>query len=560
MTVERTPFLHSLSVRLLIPLFLAVGVVLTLHAVFSFRSTTDHFLRFVEADIERYSELIKRATRDGMLLNSKDEVQSTIYRLAEGPELASIRVYDLEGTIVMSAQRAEIGQQVKKDSEACQSCHCVGESRSSTALIRRNLVRVANGQEVLRHLSVIKNEHSCATASCHAHPKRQTALGVLEVEMSMIPLEESIGTAKRQFLWTTLILILIVGVVAALFVKRLVHRPIIQLTEGTRRIAGGDLDTRIVPQGRHELARLAEAFNNMAADLSAARREITEWSQQLEKKVVAKTEELSRAQRQVLHMEKMASLGKLSATVAHEINNPISGILTYARLVRRELAEQPLDKDIREEWSKYLRIIEDECRRCGGIVQNLLLFSRPTRVALDSVDVNDVVNRSLVLVRHHLEMGGVTVHCELLNGQSTITANAEELHQALVALFVNAAEAMSGLGRNERELSVRLHGLADHIQIDVADTGPGIPPEVLPHIFEPFFSTKEDQKGVGLGLAVVYGIVERHGGQVHVTSQVGQGTVFEIRLPRNPKVSEETAPKDADTGPLLAPRGDRKSK
>ncbi len=146
------------------------------------------------------------------------------------------------------------------------------------------------------------------------------------------------------------------GVVAAVFIRRLVHRPVMQLYEGTLRIAGGDLTTRVEPHGRHELAQLAVAFNQMAADLSAARQEVTDWSQKLEDKVIEKTEELSRAQRQVLHMEKMSSLGKLSATVAHELNNPISGMLTYARLVRRELAEQPIEEDVRAELTRYLSL------------------------------------------------------------------------------------------------------------------------------------------------------------------------------------------------------------
>ena len=166
---------------------------------------------------------------------------------------------------------------------------------------------------------------------------------------------------------------------AAVVIRRVVQRPVSQLYEGTRRIADGDLDTRIEVRGRHELARLAEAFNRMAGDLRTARRELTEWSQKLEDKVVEKTEELSRAQRQVLHMEKMASLGKLSATVAHELNNPLTGVLTYARLVRRELGDQPIAAEMRDELTQYLSLIEKECNRCGAIVQNLLLFARPHR-------------------------------------------------------------------------------------------------------------------------------------------------------------------------------------
>jgi two-component system NtrC family sensor kinase len=409
------------------------------------------------------------------------------------------------------------------------------------------LARFGEGPEVLRHLSVIENEPTCSTALCHAHPADQRVLGVLDLEMSMAPLEAAIRTAQKQFLWTTLILILIVGLVVAVFIRRVVQRPVLRLFEGTRRIADGDLDTRIEVGGRHELARLAEAFNQMAGDLGAARREITEWSQKLEEKVVEKTEELGRAQRQVLHMEKMASLGKLSATVAHELNNPISGVLAYARLVRREIEEQPMAADVREELTRYLKLVEKECSRCGAIVQNLLVFARRTGAEMAPIDLNEVVERSLMLVRHHLEISGVQLHSELLSGDSRIVADAGQLQQALVALLVNGVEAMKGIEGVEGKLTMRLHGGDDEVQIDVGDTGVGIPPEVLPQIFEPFFSTKETH-GVGLGLAVVYGIVQRHGGRIEVESKVGQGTVFHLRLPRDVRVKKEEAPAASSSG------------
>jgi two-component system NtrC family sensor kinase len=474
-----------------------------------------------------------RATHDGMLLNRKAEVQATIDRLAAGPEIAAIRVYDKKGTIMMSAQRQEVGRQIGLASVTCNSCHLRGRTKGASVLERKSLERVGDDLEVLRHLSVIQNEPSCSTAACHAHPADQRVLGVLDLEMSMAPLEAAIRTAQKQFLWATLILILIIGVVTAVVIRRVVHRPVKKLYEGTRRIADGDLDTRVEVPGRHELARLAESFNWMAGDLRTARCELTEWSQKLEDKVVEKTEELSRAQRQVLQMEKMASLGKLSATVAHELNNPLTGVLTYAGLVRRELGDQPIAAEVREELTQFLCLIEKECKRCGAIVQNLLLFARPTGVEMASLDLNQVVQRSLMLVRHHLEISGVKLHCELLSGDSRIVADEGQLQQALIALLVNAVEAMKGLQGGEGQLSVRVRGTADEVEIDVADTGAGIPPDVLPQIFEPFFSTKEAENGVGLGLAVVYGIVQRHGGRIEVESQVGQGTVFHVRLPRN---------------------------
>ena len=522
----------SLGFRLLAPLLVTVGAVLAVYAIISFGSIEDDYLRMLRADVERSSRLINRATHDGMLLNRKEEVQATIERLAEAPEIAAIRIYDNMGTIAMSAHKEEIGRPIPLDSETCRSCHQDGRTRDAAVLEHASPARVDVGADVVRHLSVIENEPACATALCHAHPADQRVLGVLDLEMSMAPLEAAVGTARRQFLWTTVILIVIVGAVVAVFFRYLVQRPVRQLYQGTLRIAEGDLDTRIEVRGRHELARLAEAFNRMAGDLSAARQEVTQWSQKLEEKVIQKTEELRRAERQVLHMEKMASLGQLSATVAHEINNPISGMLTYARLVKRELEEQPMDAGVREELTRHLTLIEMECSRCGAIVQNLLLFSRRTGAAMAPVDLNEIVERSLMLVRHHLQLKGVKLNSELLSGNREIVADAGQLQQALVALLVNAVEAMSGLKEGEGELTVRLSGSDDEVRIDIGDTGVGIPTEVLPKIFEPFFSTKEAEMGVGLGLSVVYGIVQRHGGQIEAESKVGRGTVFHLRLPR----------------------------
>ena len=525
-------FAESIGFRLLVPLCITVGVVLLIHASFSFRSTQEHFLRFVRADARRCGDLIERATHDGMLLNRLDEVQATFQRLADGSDIAAVRCYNKDGQIVLSASQEEIGRRIDLDSETCQSCHAKGEAKVAAVLERSGLATMTDGPDVLRHLEVIQNEPSCSTAACHYHPPDRKVLGVLDVEMSMAPLDAAIRTAQGQLVWTTISLLLIIGIVAALFFQRVVHHPVSQLHEGTQRIARGDLDTRIDVRGDHELAHLARAFNGMVEDLGAARRTVTEWSQRLEEKVVEKTEELRKAQHQVLHMEKMASLGKLSASVAHELYNPLAGMLTYARLVKREIREQPLDGAVREELERYLGVVEQECRRCGEIVKNLLVFSRRGETKMARVDLNQVVEHSLMLVRHHLQIRGVQLRTEFLNGDSDIVADGDQLQQALLALFVNAVEAMDPAAESARELSVRLRSNVQEVRIEVADTGVGIPPEALAHIFEPFFSTKQKESGVGLGLAVVYGIVHRHGGSIDVESKPGRGTTFRVVLPR----------------------------
>jgi two-component system NtrC family sensor kinase len=253
--------------------------------------------------------------------------------------------------------------------------------------------------------------------------------------------------------------------------------------------------------------------------------------------VVEKTAELQSAQRQVMHMEKMASLGKLSATVAHEINNPLSGVLTYARLVERELEDQPVDPAVRPELTRYLQLVQRETSRCSQIVNNLLVFARRSATEMASIDLNEIVERSLMLIRHHLEMHDIVLDKSLLEDDAVLIADAGQVQQALIALFMNAVEAMPDDGM----LSVRLHGDADAVTIEITDTGSGIAPEALPLIFEPFFSTKTGESGVGLGLAVVYGIVHRHGGSIIVESRVNEATTFRLRFPRVPPDPDDEA-------------------
>lgn len=534
-------FLRSLEIRLVVPLCLTIAMVLAVHAWLGFRSSKDHFSRLVEAEVQRCSELVMGATHDGMLLDHPEEVQATIERLAEAPEIVAIRVYDKDGRIARSADPGELGQTRSIKSETCLSCHESGEEKGGALFEHQKRLRSDDGHDVLSRLTVIENQPSCSTAACHVHPEEQKVIGVLDVEMSMQPYEAAIVSARTQLLWTTLVLVGVSGGLAALFVRRVVQRPVAALHAGTRRIAAGDLDTHIDVRGAHELARLGEAFNHMVADLRSAREDITRWSATLEQRVEAKTAELQQAQRQVLHMETMASLGKLSATVAHELNNPIAGILTYARLVKRELRELPIDQRAREEMERYLSLIDKESTRCGAIVHNLLTFARRKGADMASVDINEIADRSIMLVRHHMEMHGVRLEHQPLDGDSTIVADPGQIEQAFLALMMNAIEAMQSSCAPDLCLGVRLSGEADSVEIQISDTGVGITPEFMPHIFEPFFSTKGKSSGVGLGLAVVYGIVNRHGGVIDVESTVGVGSTFHLRLPRHPPPRSDEA-------------------
>jgi two-component system NtrC family sensor kinase len=334
----------------------------------------------------------------------------------------------------------------------------------------------------------------------------------------------------RDLVLSSLLMVALIGAASALFIYRVVRVPVRRLIAGTERVARGDLDTRIDVGTRNQIGQLAESFNSMTADLRKAREELTAWSEKLERKVVEKTDELSHAQQQIVQMEKMASLGKLSATVAHELNNPLAGIVTYAKLVARSLGEAGFEPGERDEVARYLDLIQKESLRCGDIVRNLLVFARVSGGEFALQRLNPILERAVMLVRHHLEIKGIRLAFVPLGGDDQVVCDADQVQQALLALLVNAVEAMPQGGT----LTLRGDGDEGTVRLVVSDTGVGIPPDALPHIFEPFFSTKEGGTGVGLGLSVVYGIAQRHGGRVEVDSAVGRGTTFTLHLPRNP--------------------------
>jgi two-component system, NtrC family, sensor kinase len=520
---------NSVSLRLFLLLFGVVLAGVAVHAYVSTRSSSGQWMDFLEQSANRTSELIKKATYYGMLLNRKDEIHRNIVKIAQAPGVAGVRIYDKRGVIIFSADQEEIGRRVDLQAEACVVCHDRTQPLQSVPTKNRMRVyRAPDGGRVLGLISSIENQPECVSASCHAHGADQTILGVLDVMLSLSSADERMRGQNRELMLSSLLMVAVIGASSALFIYRVIRVPVRRLIAGTARVARGDLDTRIDVGTRNQIGQLAESFNAMTDDLSRARQELTEWSEKLEKKVVEKTDELSHAHRQIVQMEKMASLGKLSATVAHELNNPLAGILTYAKLVGRSVGEERFEPGEREEIARYLDLIQKESRRCGDIVKNLLVFARVSGGEFALQHLNPILERATMLVRHHLEITGIRLESSAIAGDDAIVCDADQIQQALLALLVNAVEAMPQGGT----LTLRAVEERETVRIDVGDTGVGIPPEVLPHVFEPFFSTKEGGTGVGLGLSVVYGIVQRHGGTVAADSTVGRGTTFTLRFPR----------------------------
>jgi len=318
----------------------------------------------------------------------------------------------------------------------------------------------------------------------------------------------------------------VLGAFVGFVAQRAVVRPVAQLVSATRAVAAGDYTTEIRVATTGELGALEQSFNEMIAALSGARAERQALLETLEQQVEERTAALREAQAQLVQSEKLSSLGRLAASIAHEINNPLAGILTYAKLLIRMLESEQVDEPTRATSVKHLKLVQRETERCTAIVRNLLDFARQRPLSLKDTDVVAVLEEAVSLVGHQAALKGLTL-AKTVSPVPLIKADAGQLRQAVVNVVLNGFEAMPSGG----SLSLRCAPSANGKQIEITceDTGVGIPPDRLAKIFDPFFSTKE--MGTGLGLSVVYGIIERHGGTIDIRSEVGKGTTVVIRLP-----------------------------
>jgi two-component system NtrC family sensor kinase len=483
----------------------------------------------VEDSASRVSDIIKNSTRYSMLLNRREDVFQIITTIGREPGVEAIRIYNKRGEIMFSTNKAEEKTTVDLHGEACYACHNRAEPLTSLpAGSRTRIYTGVDGHRVVGLINPIRNEPSCSNAACHAHPADRTVLGVLDVKMSLKGVDTNIADARRNLIVAAGLMTVVVAFASGLFLFMTVHRPVRKLIEGTRQISSGNLDYEISQVTQDDVGTLARSFNEMTHSLRNAEKENRLWSSTLEKRVEEKTSELRQIHQQILQIEKMASLGKLSATVAHELNNPLEGILNYAKLVAKRLRriENPPESVLQN--LEDVELIVHEVQRCGNIVKNLLLFSKKQVGDFGVARIAGITEKAVQLVQHHLKISGVTYEQVIEDPDAALMCDENQIQQALVALFVNAVEAMPGGGKLELRVA---RTTAGEVDLRVSDTGVGIAPEDLEHVFEPFFTTKKEGKGVGLGLSVVYGIVERHGGTISVQSELGKGTTFVMIFP-----------------------------
>jgi two-component system NtrC family sensor kinase len=521
-------------------LIIAVGALITIGSLlfgFTFmRYEENIMMNNLMSYASSTADLVKRGIYYSMLTAHREAIEQTIEVIGSGPEIRDISIFDKRGKIVYSSRKSAVGRSVDKGAPACHFCH-----KENTPLVQipgnRNwtILPDAAGTKVLKFVVPLYNEFSCSAAPCHYHPKESKILGILETDFSTA----TVDTVIRQNRVGTIVFgglfIIMISVSLFIILYKFVSKPVSLLDEGMHKLAKGELDHVIEIHSRDEMGLLAETFNTMASDIKRYKDNMENWTRALEEEIQKKTSEIMKAHDQLINAEKLASLGRMAAGVAHELNSPLTGIVTFAHLMLRRIPpENNQDKE-------DLEVIIEQAERCSKIIKGLLGFSRKTSAEKTFVNINSLTENTISMVRNQAKFHNIKFNLAFDASIPQISTDPNQLQQVFINLLINAADAMNERG----QVTVATRVSADtstgkkYVEIEFTDTGPGIPEEHLGKVFEPFFTTKPVGKGTGLGLAVSYGIVKKHGGNIFVRSEVGRGASFFVRLPVERDIESE---------------------
>ena len=618
----------KLGFRLIFVVAMTSLIIIGVFAYFNVKSQSKNLISEVERHANQLGETVISSTRYDMLLNQRDRIQQVINTIGKQPSIRDVRILNKVGEIIYSSDTTSINTMVDKKAESCYACHAADQPLEKISITERTRIyRVhPDSSRVLGIITPIYSDKSCWQSDCHAHPKNQKVLGVLDVTISLADVDKRIVKSEWGIVIFAIVAIIAIGLLMSLFIKRWVSKPVNDLLDATQQVSQGNLNYAIKNFGDDEIGKLAVSFNNM-------------------------TKKLSEARMQLFQSDKMASLGRLAAGVAHEINNPLTGVLTYSSFLLKRTKDNP---EIQED----LKVIVRETLRSREIVKSLLDFARQSVPKKNNADINEIIEHSISVIENQLTLNKIKIIKNIDKTLPKITVDANQIQQVFINLFVNAGDAIGpnggtitvttqqislspygtaqikkatcskrhslidndfkidglpslkvkvisegkegiihldpvyGKHRNNFDVGFKIGkdanyvcpecnvslvqenktcpkcgspvltfeisgqgiyevcsaessnwekwdfvdnaGLREYIEIKVKDTGSGISNEDLPKIFDPFFSTK-GQKGNGLGLAVIWGIIDNHNGTINVESEVGKGTAFIIRLPLLPQ-------------------------
>lgn len=614
---------NKIGTRLILAVSLSVSIIIGVFAYFNIQSHSKNLISEVERHVNQLSETVKNTMQFDMLQNNREHITRIINIVGKEECIANVRILNKKGEIIYSTDNAEIGTMLDKKAESCYACHVENEPLEKLPIKKRTRIfRLSpDSSRVLGVINPIYNDESCWSADCHAHSKDMTVLGVLDITVCLKKIDEQTNKSKMDVALFALFAILTLAIILRILVKILIQRPVRDLVKATNYVAVGNLSHRIEYTRKDEIGQLADSFNNM-------------------------TRKLAETRMQLFQSDKMASIGRLAAGVAHEINNPLTGVLTYSSFLLKRVKNNP-------EMKADLEVIVRETKRSREIVKGLLDFSRQSTPKKGSVVIEEIIDNAVAVITNQLKINHITLEKKWGKNIPTITADANQIQQVFLNLLINAIDAIGKKGGTiniaTNEVSLSPYGLIqirsatcpkghslideehkidgmptvklkaksesnegfvhldpiygrhnDHfgiqfnedeivrlycpqcgvsmvdenkkgpicgaptyslivpgkgaiegctkfscvwqkwdaidnagdikfVEIKISDTGSGIDEKYLNKIFDPFYSTK-GQQGTGLGLSVIWGIVNNHKGKIIVDSAIDEGTTFTIHL------------------------------
>ncbi len=537
----KTPRLPK-TLKFKVAFHLAIGLTaaVAIFTVAIVRHHRTHLLSDAADLVSQLSAVITKSTRYAMLQNQRESVYRIVQNVGAQERIERVRILSKNGVIVHSTEGADVAMKVDRSSGGCVLCHTDDKPPPHDVTERSWMYDDREGNRFLGHIAVILNDPTCSNnVLCHAHAETDRLLGMLEISYSLDKVEATMRTDTIVLIGFSVGLVLVASLFAGLFVHRMVYVPLIDLEKGSKRLSSGDLTQLIPVRSRDEFGHLASSFNSMMLALRNSELELQEWNRTLEEKVSEKTRELHLAEAKAVHAEKLASVGLLAAGIAHELNNPLTGILTFSHLLRRKVSDgSPEAED--------LDLVIRETKRCSGIIKRLLDFAREKKPERRFIDVNQLLAETEQIVHHPVSFRDIELSLDLDGKVPPLSLDPDQMKQVFMNIIVNARDAIEEKGRVTIRSRYLEPGQGDSrrtapcVEISVSDTGSGIPPEQLQKIFDPFFTTKDIGKGTGLGLSVSYGIVRAHGGTIEVESTVGKGTTFRIIIPVEAQAAEMT--------------------
>jgi signal transduction histidine kinase len=522
--------------------FLTLGGAVT-HSIILIRSQRNSVLTEVVHGSESLAEVFRLTMSHEMMANRPEAIQQAIDVVVKNAGVARVRLIDKHGEVRYSSRPTEIGRIIDKRADGCIQCHSASKPFEKLEQEQRSRIyHDAEVGDVLSTIAVIRNEPGCAGAGCHESRARKSVLGVLDVTVSLEPVQARLAASTRSAVLLSILAVLIITGSLFFLIQQVVRQPIHRLIAATRRVAAGDYALPRVPSGdaSDEIGFLARSFNEMMESVQTSQ-------QDLESKLTQKAEQLRAAQFQVVQAEKLSSVGLVAAGIAHEMNSPLMAIVTFAHLIQRRLPAQSQE-------SEDIRMIMREADRCASIIRSLLDFSRDQSHApeLELCEVTPIIEQATKILRVQLRDHGVETVLTTDGKLPNIQANTVQLTQVLVNLLINAMHAMPDGGRvtihadvtsKSEYAKVRLPPSSGDtlVRIRVRDSGTGILRQNIGKVFDPFFTTKPVGQGSGLGLSVSHSIVQRHHGAIIVDSDGATWTEFTILIPVAAPVEDRTS-------------------